>query len=129
MTRSVRQTDARFLVPLRGTDVDAQTRCAHHRSTRDVIALRCACCETFYPCHACHEDATDRAFALWPRERADEPAVFCGVCRSTMTAREYLASPASCARCGAAFNPGCRAHHSLYFAAAEAPGETTPRAR
>jgi len=107
--------DPRFPVPLRGVRVDAQTRCAHYPSPRDVIALRCGACEVYVPCHLCHEATADHPLAPWPRDRFDEPAVLCGVCRETLTAREYLASASDCPRCGAAFNPGCAAHHALYF--------------
>ena len=100
---------------MRGVEVDPQTRCAHYRSPVDVIALRCACCETYWPCHLCHEETTGRPFAPWPADRSHQPAVLCGVCRETLTAAEYLAHAESCPRCGAAFNPGCRAHHGVYF--------------
>ncbi|ERG93347.1 MAG: hypothetical protein J07HQW1_03408 [Haloquadratum walsbyi J07HQW1] len=51
----------------------------------------------------------------WPAERFDDPAVLCGVCRTTLSARAYLNTAAMCPACGAAFNPGCRQHHGLYF--------------
>ena len=75
--------------------------------------MRCACCEAYSPCAECHREATGRAFAPWVR--AQEPAVLCGVCRTTMTPEAYLASGDACPSCGAAFNPGCRAHRGLYF--------------
>ena len=115
--------DPRFPVPLRGTGVDPHTRCTHYHTSRDVIALRCGCCETYYPCHLCHEETAGAPFAPWPRERFEEPAVLCGVCLHTLSARAYTTSPDACAHCGTAFNPGCRAHHALYFGLAEASGE------
>lgn len=111
----------RFSVPLRGVDVDAQTRCAHYSGPTDIVALRCACCDVFYPCHACHEAATGRSFAPWPLARADEPAVLCGACRTAMTPEAYRASGDACPACNTRFNPGCRAHHALYFEAAPEP--------
>ena len=110
--------DGRFDVPLRGVEVDAQTRCAHYGGPTDVIALRCGCCETYHPCHRCHEAVTGRGPTPWPRARLDEPAVLCGACRTALSARAYLGSGYACPACGAAFNPGCAAHRDLYFEAA-----------
>jgi uncharacterized CHY-type Zn-finger protein len=123
-------TDSRFRVPLRGIAVDPETRCAHWDSDIDVVALRFGCCGTFSPCHACHVETADHDPEPWPRDRFDEPAVLCGVCGATLSARAYLAgdsegrSPSgsrakpdddSCPACGAAFNPGCRRHRDRYF--------------
>ena len=107
--------DDRFGVPLRGVEVDARTGCAHYRNPRDVIALRFACCETYYPCRACHDATADHEAVVWPRARFDEPAVLCGVCRTTTSARAYLRDGSACPHCGAAFNPGCKTHRHLYF--------------
>ena len=116
-TRTTRapEADPRFRVPLRGTAVDAETRCAHWHGPRDVVAMRSALDGAYYPCAQCHREATGRAFGPWPLARRGEPAVLCGVCRATMTPEAYLASGDACPRCGAAFNPGCRAHQGLYF--------------
>lgn len=110
-------TDDRSRTPVRihGVDVGLETRCAHYHSDRDVVALRFACCEAFFPCHACHEAVTDHEAVPWPENRFDEPAVYCGVCRETLTAHDYLECADACPRCGAAFNPGCRAHRDVYF--------------
>jgi len=83
--------DDRFGVPLRGVAVDPETRCAHWDSERDVVALRFGCCGTFSPCHACHAETADHEPAPWPRARFDDPAVLCGVCGTTLSARRYLA--------------------------------------
>ena len=107
--------DGRFAVPLRGVAVDAETRCAHYDGPTDVVALRCACCETYHPCHRCHADVTGRKPTPWPLDRFSEPAVLCGVCRTALTARAYLDAGHVCPACGAAFNPGCTAHRDLYF--------------
>ena len=138
-TTTAPATDDRFAVPLRGVAVDSETRCAPWDSAVDVIALRFGCCETYYPCDACHDAATDHAAEPRPRDRFDEPAVLCGACGATLTARAYLdgdgeaqrasgdsegqspsgdrASPGNdaCPRCGAAFTPGCRRHRDRYF--------------
>ncbi len=107
--------DDRYRVPLRGVDVDPETRCAHWASPVDVVALRFGCCETYYPCASCHDAVTGHEAEPWPRDRFDEPAVLCGVCRETLTAREYLDGDDACPHCGAAFNPGCRRHRDRYF--------------
>ncbi len=109
--------DDRFAVPLRGIDVDAETRCAHYDGPLDVIALRCGCCDVYHPCYRCHVEVTGREAPPWPRARFDEPAVLCGVCRATLTAQTYLDAEYRCPDCGAAFNPGCAPHWSLYFEA------------
>ena len=107
--------DGRFAVPLRGTGVDAETRCAHYDGPTDRVALRFGCCEAYYPCYRCHEEAAGHAPEPWPLARFDEPAVLCGACRTALTARAYLDSGYACPACGAAFNPGCAAHRDRYF--------------
>ena len=110
--------DPRFGVPLRGVAVDGQTRCAHYDEAWDVVALRAGCCGVYHPCHRCHAETAGHPAQPWPRARFDEPAVLCGACGATMTARAYLDAGDACPACGAAFNPGCAAHHDLYFEAA-----------
>ena len=102
--------------PVVGVDVDAETRCAHYHTDRDVIAIRFPCCETFYPCFRCHEACVDHDAERWPRDWFDEPAVLCGVCGFELTVRGYLDGDYQCPDCGAAFNPGCRRHADRYFA-------------
>ena len=114
-TTSAPDTDPRFAVPLRGVAVDPETRCAHWDAPVDVVALRFGCCETYYPCDACHGAAADHEAVPWPRERFDESAVLCGACETTLTAQEYLDCDDSCPACGARFNPGCRKHRDRYF--------------
>lgn len=108
-------TDSRFAVPLRGVAVDGETRCRHWHSTVDVLALRFDCCGTYYPCAACHAETTDHDSERLPRDRFDERAVLCGRCHTPFSAETYLGGGDSCPSCGAAFNPGCRDHHHLYF--------------
>ena len=95
-----------------------------------MVALRFGCCETYWPCDACHDAAADHEAVPWPSDRFDEPAVLCGACGTTITARSYLdgdsearrtagsrATPDddNCPACGAAFTPGSRTHHDRYF--------------
>jgi uncharacterized CHY-type Zn-finger protein len=109
-------TDGRFAVPLRGLEVDAETRCAHYDGPRDVVAFRFACCDVYYPCFRCHRAVADHAPTRWPAARRDEPAVLCGACGHPMSAAAYLRADHACPHCGTAFNPGCAAHHDRYFA-------------
>lgn len=99
-----------------GCNVDDQTRCAHYHTDRDVIAIKFACCETYYPCFRCHDACTDHEAEQWPPEAFDELAVLCGVCGSELTIQAYLDCDHECPNCEAAFNPGCRRHVERYFA-------------
>lgn len=99
---------------IRGRPVDEQTRCVHYRTPLDVIAIKFRCCREYYPCHLCHEETAGHPAEQWPVEEYDAAAVLCGVCRTELTVREYLAVE-DCPRCGAEFNPGCRLHTELYF--------------
>jgi uncharacterized CHY-type Zn-finger protein len=101
-------------VQIFGASVDAQTRCVHYAGERDIVAIEFACCRRFYPCHLCHTLDADHPTRLWPAHSRDELAVLCGECQRTMTIRAYLDTE-SCPNCGAAFNPGCRAHRHRYF--------------
>ncbi|WP_255167844.1 CHY zinc finger protein [Natrononativus amylolyticus] len=102
-----------------GVDVEPDTRCAHYRTDRDVVALKFGCCESYFPCFRCHDAVTDHPPVPWPRDRFDEPAVLCGACGLELTPSTYLSlgerGRYACPGCDAAFNPGCRAHAHLYF--------------
>lgn len=102
---------------VRGVDVGPETRCAHYDSARDVVAMRFPCCERYYPCFDCHAVVADHEPARWDADDADREAVLCGVCGHELTVRTYLTADDSCPACDAAFNPGCRNHAHLYFAA------------
>ncbi|HEY5047190.1 MAG TPA: CHY zinc finger protein [Rhizomicrobium sp.] len=100
---------------VRGVDVDAQTRCAHYRTSLDIVAIRMKCCGRWYACNACHDALESHAIVPWPRREHTRHAVLCGGCGNTMSIAQYLACDDACPRCKAPFNPGCRAHHRLYF--------------
>ena len=104
-----------FDVPLRGVDVDSETRCAHYHGERDVIAIAFPCCNVFYPCVACHGTCCEHKPVCWPPDRFDERAVLCGACREVLRIEAYLASEHRCPHCEAAFNPGCTDHWNRYF--------------
>lgn len=101
---------------VRGVGLDAQTRCVHYHSELDVIAIRMMCCGLYYACKDCHQELAEHAVEPWPRDRWNEAAVLCGVCRLEMSIEGYMASGNVCPGCGAGFNPGCRTHYHFYFA-------------
>ena len=100
-----------------GVALDPQTRCAHYHSPLDIIAIKMACCETYYACKDCHEELADHRLQVWPVKEWDTPAILCGACREELTIGQYLQSGSSCPNCSADFNPGCEKHHHFYFAA------------
>ena len=100
---------------VRGVDLDAETRCVHYDSPRDVIAIKFACCGTYYACHRCHQALADHDAQQWPAGQFDVSAVRCGVCASEFSIRAYLGCDHTCPQCGATFNPGCARHRDRYF--------------
>lgn len=102
-------------VPVRGVGVDAQTRCVHYSTARDVVAIQFECCRSFHCCHECHDASADHETRVWPREAFDERAILCGVCGTRHAIADYLADGSACPACDAAFNPGCRTHRHRYF--------------
>lgn len=97
-----------------GAVIDADTRCRHYAGELDVIAIKFACCGSFYPCHLCHAEYADHAARPWPSDAAEERAVLCGPCGHLLRISEYRLVD-RCPRCAAAFNPRCALHHHLYF--------------
>ena len=118
-------------VHVHGAVVDAETRCIHWSSPRDIVALQFFCCRRFYPCYQCHQldvqqqsgpPHSSDAAQTWPRESGGELAVLCGACRRLLSIDEYVqlyeegrSDPPCCPGCAAPFNPGCRKHLHLYF--------------
>ena len=100
---------------VRGRTVGPETRCAHYDTARDVIAIRAACCDIYYPCRACHDAVADHEHRVIPRDAFDDPAILCGACGTTLTVGEYAACDDACPSCGHAFNPGCKRHWHSYF--------------
>jgi uncharacterized CHY-type Zn-finger protein len=103
--------------PVLGLDLDPQTRCAHWHGPPDVIAIRMRCCGDYYACRDCHDALADHPAQVWPVGEWDRPAVLCGVCGGELSVRQYLDCGNRCSACQAPFNPGCRLHYHLYFAA------------
>lgn len=101
---------------VRGVGLDGETRCAHWRSPRDIVAIRMKCCGVYYACKDCHDALAGHAAQVWPLAERDAKAVLCGACGGEMSVRAYLDCADACPSCGAGFNPGCRTHRHLYFA-------------
>ncbi len=94
--------------------VDDEGRCTHWHGPDDVLWLRLACCSSFWPCRACHDEATSHGPRTWP-PGANAKALRCGRCRHAFHIQGYLANPDACPACGGAFNPACWTHHDQYF--------------
>jgi len=99
---------------VRGPVVDTETRCIHYATPLDVIAIKFPCCDEFYPCHLCHQEAAEHPAEQWPAESRDEQAILCGPCGQLLTIAEYAHTNA-CPACAAPFNPRCKLHWDLYF--------------
>ena len=100
---------------VRGLGLDAQGRCAHWRGPTDVVAIRMACCHTYYACIDCHTALAGHAAQPWPATAGAEPAVLCGACGHEMAIAAYLSSGSQCPACAHPFNPGCARHYPHYF--------------
>ncbi|WP_147802621.1 CHY zinc finger protein [Alkalicoccus halolimnae] len=101
-------------IPVYGA-ADEETRCRHYHSETDRVALKCSCCEDYYPCYECHQEHTGRAFKPWAADRREVKAVLCGTCGTELEIREYLQAKDHCPSCSAKFNPNCALHYSYYF--------------
>ena len=95
--------------------IDEQGRCRHYHSDKDIIAVQFKCCDQWYACIFCHEEAAGHAPARWQKEEFDNKAVLCGHCKTAITITDYFASDNQCPSCGAAFNPKCANHYHYYF--------------
>ncbi|MBD7985488.1 hypothetical protein H9649_12880 [Sporosarcina sp. Sa2YVA2] len=95
--------------------IDSETRCVHYHSTLDIIAIKFYCCNTYFPCYACHKESGCGNPAVWPKQKFDEKAVLCGACGHELSVNEYTHCQSRCPKCKARFNPGCNLHRELYF--------------
>jgi uncharacterized CHY-type Zn-finger protein len=98
-----------------GSEVDAQTGCAHYKTEKDIIAIKFKCCGEWFSCYECHAEHATHQPQVWARTEFDAPAILCGVCGKQLTVSEYLACESTCPNCRSAFNPGCAKHYHLYF--------------
>ena len=97
-----------------GKTVDDQTRCEHYSTELDIIAIRFACCDRYYPCHLCHSECTAHRAQQRPREQWHRKAILCGNCWIELTVEAYLGVSA-CPDCAAPFYPRCAAHADFHF--------------
>ena len=58
-----------------GATVDDETRCIHYRTATDIIAIRFACCDRYYPCHLCHAEAETHEARQWALAERETKAV------------------------------------------------------
>jgi uncharacterized CHY-type Zn-finger protein len=98
-----------------GISVTSLTQCTHWHSTRDIIAIRHACCLKFYACISCHNTLEKHEPTTWPLSQRNERAVMCGQCKHILRIDEYMQSGSRCTNCAADFNPGCKGHWGMYF--------------
>lgn len=101
---------------MKGIDLDPQTRCAHWRSPRDIIAIKMRCCGLYWACRDCHDALADHPAQVWSVDERAEPAILCGACGELLTIAAYLGGDSRCPACAAPFNPGCKTHNHFYFA-------------
>jgi putative transcriptional regulator len=102
-------------IEIKGKKVDNQTRCIHYHSPLDIIAIKFKCCNSYYPCYQCHEEAADHPSQVWKKEDFETKAIICGVCKTEMSINTYKSSDYQCPFCSANFNPKCSLHDHLYF--------------
>ncbi|MFZ1808026.1 MAG: CHY zinc finger protein [Cyclobacteriaceae bacterium] len=100
---------------IKGKTVDQETRCVHFHSINDVVAIKFKCCHQYYPCYQCHDEDADHPSEVWPSRDFEEKAIWCGVCKTELTIRQYLESGNACPHCQTSFNPNCSSHYHLYF--------------
>jgi uncharacterized CHY-type Zn-finger protein len=41
--------------PVRGLAIDSRTGCTHYRSALDIVAIKFACCQSYFACFNCHQ--------------------------------------------------------------------------
>jgi uncharacterized CHY-type Zn-finger protein len=98
-----------------GTLTDDNTRCTHYNSVLDIITIKFKCCNKYYACIHCHNDAADHAETVWLKNEFDTKAILCGNCKAEMTIAEYLDCKNECPACSSKFNPKCSNHYDYYF--------------
>ncbi|MFJ5766712.1 CHY zinc finger protein [Lysinibacillus sp. NPDC093210] len=97
-----------------GPVIDDETRCIHYHTEKDIIAIKFACCERYYPCYKCHEEHAQHAIKRWQQAQFHTRAILCGHCKHELTIYDYMQS-SSCPQCKKAFNARCANHYPIYF--------------
>lgn len=102
------------MVNIYGPTVDDESRCIHYQTPLDIIAIKFKCCNKYYPCYKCHNEAASHTIQRWDSSELNEKAILCGVCKHEMTINEYMMIEA-CPNCDAHFNNRCKYHYHHYF--------------
>ncbi|MFY4776921.1 CHY zinc finger protein [Metabacillus sp. RGM 3146] len=102
-------------IEVKGDLFDSETRCVHYHSKKDIIAIKFYCCQTYFPCYACHENHANHPIKVWPNNQFEQKAILCGSCGLELRIEDYLSCDSTCPNCSASFNPGCSLHSHLYF--------------
>ena len=102
-------------VRIKGKLVNEHTGCVHYHSPVDVIAIKFKCCQDYYACYYCHQEAVRHEAKVWKKEEWDKTAIYCGKCHAEMSIQQYFNSNYQCPSCGSAFNTKCANHNHLYF--------------
>ena len=102
------------MVQAQGLLVDAESRCVHYHTDKDIVSLQCYECRKYYACYQCHNALETHTFTPYPLSLKEDRTILCGSCKKTLTYEEY-SKKSSCPYCNAAFNPACQRHHSYYF--------------
>lgn len=100
---------------VKGLVIDQETRCEHYHLDEDRIAIKFFCCQEYFPCYECHEQAGCGEPEVWPKSKFQEKAILCGACGEELTITAYIQADSSCPACYASFNPKCERHYHLYF--------------
>lgn len=100
---------------VKGELVDLQTRCKHYHEEVDIVAIKFKCCNTYYPCYRCHNEAVSHPATTWNEDEFNEKTILCGSCGGELTINEYINHQSACPKCGARFNSNCKNHAHLYF--------------
>lgn len=102
------------MVTIHGATIDDESRCEHYHTTLDVIAIKFKCCNKYYPCFKCHNEAEHHRIVRWKSKEFTQKAILCGVCKHEMTIDDYMMTEA-CPNCNAHFNNRCKFHYHHYF--------------
>jgi uncharacterized CHY-type Zn-finger protein len=102
-------------INVQGSILDEKTRCEHYNSALDIIAIKFKCCNTYYACIHCHEQATNHQPIVWSKNERNTKAILCGQCSYEMSIDGYFNCNNECPQCKHSFNPKCSNHHHYYF--------------
>jgi uncharacterized CHY-type Zn-finger protein len=102
-------------LPVRGINLDPQTRCEHYHGPTDIVAIKMKCCGVYYACKDCHAALAEHPMDVWPESDWDQKAILCGACKTQLSIRQYKMSDFSCPVCRERFNPRCKNHDHFYF--------------